>query len=279
MKYEIYDLLNDDNKYGLTILRMHKKADKGVLINLILKLIVCRNIIIHILFIIISSIGLLTLCNDFIPDDKHLYLSTYLRSYLTPYSFVEKLQLSNLAYIIICLIIYFLCILRLLDIIHLIYRLKSCHITEVYNIRERLIFRITNHIAYIFFSYIVEFLSFIYYIELLPNTFIIKKDLRINKVIHKIILILNSIFILVYNINNYFCLTFVNCPIADELYPFKMKIPKVKLFILILFQNISVLHPFQCYLNEYTIRIWCIVYIIIFLIRYYLLLENFVFYQ
>ena len=151
MKYEISDLLNEDNKNGLTMLRMHKKVDKGVLTHLILILIVSHNIIIHILFIIISSIGLIILCNDFIPDyDNHIYLSDWLR-HLTPFSFALKLKLSNLAYIIICVIIYVMCILRLTDIFYLIYKVKHFHNNEVYNIREKFIFQIMNHIAYIFF--------------------------------------------------------------------------------------------------------------------------------
>ena len=51
MKYEISDILDEKNRYGLTMLRMHKKVDKGVLSNLILMLIVYDYNIIHILFI------------------------------------------------------------------------------------------------------------------------------------------------------------------------------------------------------------------------------------
>ena len=218
------------------------------------------------LFIIISSIGLIILCNDFIPDyNNHIYLSNYLR-HLTPFSFAVKLKISNLAYIFICIFIYIMCIFRLLDLFLLIYQVKHFHITQVYKIKERLIFRVMNHISYIFFSNIIEFLSFIYYIEFLPNNFIIKKDTKINEIIHILIFIFNSIFIIIYNINNYFYISFANRPILDKSYPFKMIIPKSKLFILIIFQNISVLHPLQCYLNNNNNRIWCIVYIILFLL-------------
>ena len=264
MKYEISDILDEKNRYGLTMLRMHKKVDKGVLSNLILMLIVYDYNIIHILFIVVSSMGLIILCNDFIPDyQKYIYLSNWLR-HLTPFLLVEKLQISNYAYIFICFIIYIICIFRLLDIFHLIYQVKHLHSTEVYNIKERLVFRILNHFVYIFFSYIIEFLSYIYYIELLPNDFVIKKDLKINKIITKLIIAFNSIFIIVYNINNYISISFVNLPVADKSYPFKMKIPKMKFFILILFQNFGLFHPLQCYLDENTNRIWCIIYIILF---------------
>ena len=105
MNYEIEDILNEKHKLAFIMLRMHKKADKGVLSNLIMMQLVYNNLFIHILYIIISSIGLLTLCNDFIPDFKeHIYLSNYLR-HLTPFIFVNKLQISNITYISICIII------------------------------------------------------------------------------------------------------------------------------------------------------------------------------
>ena len=110
------------------------------------------------------------------------------------------------------------------------HQVKPFHITEVYNIKERLIFRMLNHIVYIMFSYIIEFLSFIYYIELLPNDFIIRKDSNINEIIHRVILILNSIFIILYNFNNFFFISLVNRPMADRTYQFKMKISKTKLY-------------------------------------------------
>ena len=266
MKYEISDILNEKNKFGLIKLRIHKKVDNHVLSNLIIMLTIYNNIIIHILFIIFSSIGLIILCNSFIPDfNRYIYLSNWLK-HLTAFSFVEKLQLSHFSYIIICVIIYVICIFRILDIFHLIYQVKHFHNTKVYNIKENLLFRILNHIVYIFFSYIIEFLSFIYYIEFLPKNFVIKKNSKISGIIHKSICVLNFIFIIVYNINNYFFIFFVNRPVADKSYPFRMKIPKLKLFFLIVLQNFSSLHPLQYYLNENINRIWCIVYFIIFVL-------------
>ena len=38
MKYEISDLLNDKYKYGLTLLRIHKKINKGIIPLLLMKI-------------------------------------------------------------------------------------------------------------------------------------------------------------------------------------------------------------------------------------------------
>ena len=264
MKYEISDILNDKYKYGLTMLRMHKKANKGVLPFLILKISVYNHHIFHFLFIIISSMGLLILCNNFNPDYKNqIYLSNWLR-YFTPYSIVERLHISHFSYIIICLVIFVICIIRLIYIYHLIYKVNHFHSTEVYKIKENLIIRILNHIVYILFSYIIEFLSFIYYIELFPKDFVIKKGPNVNEIIHKIFFVLNGIFIIIYNINNYACISLVNKVTGDNSYPVRMKMPPSKMYILIIIQNFSLIHPVQCYLDEKINRIWCIVYIVVF---------------
>ena len=265
MKYEISDILNEKNKYGLTLLRIHKKADKGLTPLLILKLSVYDYYFIHILFIIVSSMGILILCNDFIPDyNNYIYLSNWLR-YLTPFSLAQKLKMTHFAYIIICSIFFIICIIRLGNTIYLMKRASKYHTTEVYNIKENLLIRILNHIVYVFFSFIIEFLSYIYYIEIFQNDFIIKKDQNLD-IFHKIFCVLNAIFIIIYNINNYFFITIANCPSADKSYPFRMRIPSLKLYILIIFQNFSLIHPLQCYLKDNINRIWCIVYVVIFIL-------------
>jgi hypothetical protein len=208
--------------------------------------------------------GLLILCNNFYPEYKNqIYLSNWLR-YLTPFSIVERLHISHFSYIIICLIIFVLCISRLIYIYYLTYKVNHFHSTEVYKIKENLIIGILNHIVYVLFSYIIEFLSFIYYIEIFPNEFVIKKDRNINEIVHKLFLILNAIFIIIYNINNYLFILLVNQVNADKSYPVKMKMQSSKIYILMIVQNFSLIHPIQCYLDEKVNKVWCIVYIVVF---------------
>ena len=266
MKYEVPDLLNEKYRYGLTLLRMHKKANKGISFLLIFKLSVYKSYLIHILFIIISSMGLLILCNDFIPNyNNNIYFSNYLR-YLTPFYLTKIFHISNNLYLLICGIIFVICIFRIIYIFYLIYNVNHFNIKKVYNIKENNVIRILNHFVYIFFSYIIEFLSYIFYIEFLPNDFIIKKKDNINGIIQKLFCVLNTIFIFIYNINNFFFISITNRPIADKSYPFQMKIPSSKLYILIILQNSSLFHPLQYYLSEKIKNIWCIVYTIIILL-------------
>jgi len=249
MKYEISDIIQNKYIYGLTILRIHKKANKGVILKMVLKIPLYTNYFIHFLFLIINSMNIIILCGDFIPNRNNTYLSTYL-TFLTPFSIVEKLRLTNLSYLIICTIIIIVCIFRYLYLYYLQYKTKNYHITEIYNIKVNFIIVIINHIVYAFFGYIVEFLSFVCYIELFPDKFIIKKDQSLNSCINIIFIIINLLFIIVYNYNNYLSLELINSLEADENYPFQMRLPKMKYIILIFFQNISIFQPLTIFLKN-----------------------------
>ena len=247
MKYEpaLSDIMNDKNKYNLTILRMNKKANKGVLFYLIMKVSIYNYIIIHILFIIISSIGLLILCNEFNPDHhKYKYLSNWIRL-ITPYTLVKTLKISHLTYIIICSVIIVLCLIRNLKLVKLMFEVKKYHILDNQNIKINNFIVIINHIVYIFFSYIVEFLSFIYYIKIIPNNFIIKKDQNISEVINILFCALNGIFIIISNISNFLFISLINRPTSDKSYPMRIRLPKSKLILFIILQNFEIIHPIQ----------------------------------
>ena len=270
MKYEpaLSDIMNDKNKYNLTILRMNKKANKGVLFYLIMKVSIYNYIIIHILFIIISSIGLLILCNEFNPDHhKYKYLSNWIRL-ITPYTLVKTLKISHLTYIIICSVIIVLCLIRNLKLVKLMFEVKKYHILDNQNIKINNFIVIINHIVYIFFSYIVEFLSFIYYIKVIPNNFIIKKDQNISEVINILFCALNGIFIIIYNISNFLFISLINRPTSDKSYPMRIRLPKSKLILFIILQNFEIIHPIQFYLDQRIIKIWCIILNILLLLLF-----------
>ena len=51
---------------------------------------------------------------------------------------------------------------------------------------------ILDHLFFLLYPFLLEYLSFIYFIELLPNTFIIKKE---TEIINLVIVLLNTIVI------------------------------------------------------------------------------------
>lgn len=156
MKYEISDLINEKYIYGLTILRIHQKVNKGVIFRMILKISISANFIIHLLFIIFNSMGTIILCSDFNNDyynnNNKIYLSKSIRI-ITPYYLVEKLHLNNLLYIIICTILMIIYIILVIYSYYLLYKTHNFHISEVYSIKVNIIIIIIHHIIYIFFIY------------------------------------------------------------------------------------------------------------------------------
>ena len=276
MKYEISDIIQNKYIYGLTILRIHKKAYKGVTFKMILKIPIYSYFLVHFLFIAINSINTLILCGDFIPNNENIYLSTVLR-YVSPYFLVDVFHINNISYIIICFIIIIICICRYIYFYYLILKTKNYHLTEVYNINVNLIIVALNHIVYIFFSYIIEFLSFICYIELFPDKFIIKKNVFMKSYINYIFIVINLIFIIIYNYNNYQSIELMNRQSSNKKYPFRMRIRKVKLYILIFFQNMSIFQPLTIYLKSHDNNISKIINILIdFIIIFLLVLAYFI---
>jgi len=113
MKYEISEIINDKYICGSTILRMHKKIKKDVVYKIIFKFSFSSSFVIHFLFIIFNSMYTIILCNDLILNFKNSYhISKWLRV-LTPFFSVEKINLDNLTYIIICIIILTIFILKM----------------------------------------------------------------------------------------------------------------------------------------------------------------------
>ena len=108
-----------------------------------------------------------------------------------------------------------------------------------------------EHITFLFFPYIIEYLSFIYYIIFIPNNFIIQ-SLKYNITILIIILIINSILIIIYNLENYIniiCSNKIFTTTIFEAYsnlkennikkyrPISYKYSHIPFYILILLQN------------------------------------------
>ena len=273
MKFETHDLLNDEYKFDLIKLRMHQKVKYNVIFSLFLKYSVTSYKFVHIVFILISSMGLLILSNEFIPIEKQIYFSKYLRE-ITIFSFVDKVKMSHSNYLIICGIIFIIHIYRLIFMFNLSYKTKIIDPFNPVKKQKSIIIRILNHLTYILFSFIIEFLSFVIYIEIFPDKFIIKKDSKINQSIQIIFLILNSIMIISYNANNHFLISLTNRPLSERDYPIKFKFSPLKIIILTIFQNFILIHPLQGYLNKKIHKILSIVFFIV--IAAFLLLAYFI---
>ena len=260
MKYEISEIINDKYNCGSIILRIHKKINKEVTDKMIIKFSFSSSFAIYLLFIIFNSMYTFILCNDFILNfNNSHHISKFLRI-LTPFFYVEKLNINNLAYLIICSIILIIFILKILYLSYFSYKVKKLYRKDAYNLKLPLVVIILNHFGFIFFSYIIEFFSFIVYIELFPNDFIIKKSDSMNKVANKIFIFINILFILIYNYYHYKIIELINIPDDNENYPFRMRFKTLKFYTLIIFENISLLESLPLCLNYNFLKIWYIIF-------------------
>ena len=278
MKYEIYDMIDEKYQYGLTLLRVHNKIKYRILVKTLLILPIYNQIIINIIFLILNSMSTIILCCDFNNDEnQELYLSKYLYL-LTPLGWIEKLHINNTSYIIICTILMFLCLVRSLYLVYIAVRINNVHITKIYNIKIDPLINIINHLVYIMFSYIVQFLSFIFYIEIFPKKFIIKKSNSFER-IDEVFIVLNVLFILIYNCYNYIFIRLAIMAKRHQKMSLNMQVHSGKFYYYIALQNISVLQALPYCLDGQASKIWNIcfslVVIILILVIYFIHVKAF----
>ena len=84
-------------------------------------------------------------------------------------------------------------------------------------------------------------------------------------------MLLNMLTIIYFNYYNYFFIELINTPNADKKYPFRMRIPNLKLYILILFQNLSAFKQLPMLLINDQLKIWNLTFNIIIIILFILI--------
>ena len=128
-------------------------------------------------------------------------IQNYLRK-LTCHNFVQQFNLSYKMYFIIVSIIlaFFLINLKLTS--NLVMNLFKYKYTYKWPVPKKYQI-IIEHINFLFFPFIIEFLSFSYYMYFFPDKFIIKCDKNEHTILLIIFMIINTFLIVSYNIDNY----------------------------------------------------------------------------
>ena len=105
-----------------------------------------------------------------------------------------------------CMLLLILFLIRMLLHFNIVRNLKSYKYIHKWPIPSKYQI-ILDHVIFLIFPYIIEFLSFSFYILIFPDQFIIKYNNN-NKILLFVIIALNTLLILVYNVNNYI---FIEC--------------------------------------------------------------------
>ena len=210
------------SKYTQVVQHVHKNIPLYVPFLLMMKIDFTENFAFFFFFFFFRFVGLLILCWDFaiegyqIKDNKSL--SQWMRN-ITVYKLAQILGISNMGYIVISFIIFVLFAIRIFLYGTTIYKIKSKK--DIESIRPYRFQIFMDHIVFIFFPFLLEFLSFSIYIFVFPNRFIIEKD--VNSLLNIIVCILNIILIICYNINGIIYMTCVKRPLTDKKTPIKYR--------------------------------------------------------
>ena len=245
---------DDENKYFQIIKLTSKDTPSLVVLLLFIGADAIENEIFYLFAIFFRFLGLLIICGNYNNSSSsysdHLTISTFFR-YFCSYGLTEKLRMSNLVYVVLSIIIFLLLLLMIFlysRIFHSIKKKKNLENISTYTIQI-----ILQNLFFLLFPYIIEFLSFIFYLQF-TNEFIIKKNLSI--FINMIIMIINFFSIIGYNFLSYLNILSINSPFDENNDKIKLNYGRNKLIIISLIQNIVMIESLVLYLTNNYLTIY-----------------------
>ena len=252
------------SKYVQVVQHVHKNISTYIPFLLMMKIDFTENFGFFFLSYFFRFIGVLILCGDFSFTEKQVIeqktLSKWLRN-ITSFKLVNLLGIDNLGYIVISLAIFVLFCVRIFFYGITIHQIKEKK--EIESIRPNRFQIFMDHIVFLLYPFLLEFLSFSIFILILPDKFVIKKTE--NMLLNIIVCILNVVLIIFYNINGVIYMTCVNRPLTDKRTPVKFRYSDKKFYLIFLMQNLVIFESLTLYLEGTPLKIFKII-IAIFLI-------------
>ena len=278
---------NFDKKsiYNNILNRIRKKSITYEGVFIVKKIYFTDNIFFYFLCILFRFIHLFVFSGNYAEqfsskekDDSKSFQNYLLK--LTIYNLLQQYQLSFRIYSMFCLIIFFLFIIRVITSFIILKKFKNYKHTNKWPLPSKPQI-ILDHVLFILFPYIIEYLSFSYYIYFFPSQFIINID-DTNDFMLMAIIIINTILIIGYNIDNY-----VNIICSNKIYTITFfdaytkryekkliknnkliayKCSNLYIYSLIFFQNFVIFLTLEKYINKYYIMSFKIITSIIILL-------------
>jgi hypothetical protein len=261
------DLNNLKKEYFSILNRIEKKnfLFEGLLISF--KQYSTNNTFYYCISIINRFIPFILLSGNYFDAFKENYKSTSIYRYLkllTLHSIAKFTNFSYTFYISLNILIYILFLITIIIYLLTLKDFNDYKYTDKFPIPN--VYRVINdHLIFLLFPGLIEFLSFSYYFLFFPNDFIIK--FKGGNIALYTIIIINSILIIMYNIINFICLTTSNKVYTTTLIESYLKITsennavgkkpilyrfsKFEIFIAIIFHNMALFTPIEQYLNHY----------------------------
>jgi len=291
---------NPKLKYDNLLNRIQKSVSVNEGFFLIIKLYLTNNICYYFLCVLFRFIPLMILIGNYQdtfldPDDDENYnksvsSSKWLRK-ITLYQLVEIVGMSEKFYVNICLVLFILFIIRLILYLIIFNGLRNKEINYKWPMPTNYQI-LMDHIAFLFYPYILEFLSFIYFIVFAQNKFIIQTQNN-NNFIFIIVMVINTLLIIGYNITNYIyfiCSNKVYTITWFEAYentnsdiyvgvnhPIKYDYSKPVFYIILFLQNFSLIETVELYISGkkiFKIIVSCVL-LFIFLVLFFMTIHKY----
>ena len=251
------------SKYTQVVQHVHKNIPLYVPFILMMKIDFTENFAFFFAAYLFRFIGIIIHCGNFAIEKYQILenktLSKWVRN-ITAFKLVEVLGITNMGYIVISIAIFVLFCIRIFLYGTTIYKINTKK--DIESIRPYKFQIFMDHIVFLFFPFLLEFLSFSIFILVLPNKFVIKKD--INNLMNVIVCILNITLIICYNINGIMYMTCVNRPLTDKKTPIKYRYSEKKFYLLFFLQNFVILESLILYLEGTGLKIYRIAIVIFF---------------
>ena len=188
-------------KYVNILSRIQKRISIEEGYFIIIRLYLTNSSLYYFLCILLRFVSLIIISGDFNnsfrPNNNSYSLQQTLKI-ITIHNLLKQYKITDKIYFGISIIIFILFLIRMLIHFNIIRNLKNYKFIRKWPIPNKYQI-ILDHLIFLIFPYIIEFLSFSYYILLFPEQFVIKY----NKNLLFIIIVLNTLLILAYNANNY----------------------------------------------------------------------------
>ena len=262
---------NEKSKYDNILNRVHKSISNNDKFFLIIKQYLTNNLCFYFIYVLIRFFPLMDLTGNyhesFINSNKKEFNSVadskWLRK-LSIHELIKILKIDEKIYSYISLIIFILFVTRIVIYLYIKSLLNNKKRNNKWPIPSKYQI-IMDHISFLLFPYIIEFLSLVYFMIFSSNTFIINPKEN-NKKLLIIILILNTLLIIGYNAINYIYLICCNKIYSicwNEAYEstneekfiyvnntIKYKYPKLVFYLICILQNFILFQIIEIYINN-----------------------------
>ena len=285
------------DKYLKLLNRLGKHFSPQIGLLLVVRSYINNNIYYYLFCLLFRALYLIMISGNYMNIFLHINCQKIQNSskIFTLHYLFEKFKFNYRDYLKICSVLYLLFLIRLLLIIYMLIQFSSYKNTNAIPIPFKYQV-IIEHILFLFFPYLLEFLAMPYYIYFSKNYFLTKFE-NINKAKTIILMCINTILIIIYNFQNYIYLI---CSNKNYTYNYSEAIlgtqnekvfeksfisyrdTKLSLICFIIFQNIAIIQNIEKYIGDNYVKYYkgaisiVMILLIIIIIREKLYLYNYI---